>query len=227
MDIKSAFLQGMELSRDTYIRPPPEAGSENIIWKLKKCVYGLADTSLYWYNKVKEIMLGTGGKMTQVDPAVFYWLGEQLKVAGVLACHVDDFLWEGSQDFSTNVIPLLKAAFHVGCEEHEHFCYVGMDFATVNGVVQVHQHSYIENLQPLNMQPACVIQRDAPLNDTEKEQLRSKIGQILCAANQTRPDVMFDSYILACNIKNATVQSMHEVNKIFHKLKSEKVTLKF
>ncbi len=26
MDIKSAFLQGMQLSREIYIRPPPEAG---------------------------------------------------------------------------------------------------------------------------------------------------------------------------------------------------------
>ena len=147
--------------------------------------------------------------MTQVDPAVFYWFDEQLKVAGALACHVDDFLWAGSQDFSTNVIPLRKAAFHVGCEEHEHFCYVGMDFATFDGVVQVHQHIYIENLQPLHMQPAPAILRDAPLSDTEKEQLRSKIGQILWVAKQTRPDVMFDSCILASNIKNAMVQSMH------------------
>lgn len=227
MDIKSAFLQVMELSRDIYIRPPLEAGSANAIWKLKKCVYGLADASLYWYNKVKEIMLGTGGKMSQVDPAVFYWLDEQFKVNGVLACHVDDFLWAGSQDFSTDVIPLLKSAFHVGREEHEHFCYVGMDFATVNGAVQVHQHSYIENLQPLHMQPARAIQRDAPLNDNEKEQLRSKIGQVLWVAKQTRPDVMFDSCSLASNIKNATVQSLHEVNKIIRKLKSDKVTLKF
>lgn len=47
MDIKSAFLQGMELSRGIYIRPPPEAASEGVLWKLKKCVYGLADASLY------------------------------------------------------------------------------------------------------------------------------------------------------------------------------------
>ncbi|XP_039900576.1 uncharacterized protein LOC120741662 [Simochromis diagramma] len=57
MDIKSAFLQGMELSRDIYLRPPPEAGKDNVLWKLKKCVYGLADASLYWYNKVKDIMI--------------------------------------------------------------------------------------------------------------------------------------------------------------------------
>lgn len=50
-------------------------------------------------------MLGTGGKVSQVDPAVFYWLDEHCKVKGVLACHVDDFLWAGTQRFETNVIP--------------------------------------------------------------------------------------------------------------------------
>jgi len=71
---------------------PPEAGVDNALWKLKKCVYGLADASLYWYNKVKELMLNSGGKMSQVDPAVFYWQKEQFEVTGVLACHVDDYL---------------------------------------------------------------------------------------------------------------------------------------
>ena len=82
-------------------------------------------------------MPSTGGKMSHVDPAVLYWLDEQFKFAGVLACHVDDFLWAD----------LLKSAcLNVGCEEHEHFCYEGMDFATVDGVVQIHQHSCIDNL---------------------------------------------------------------------------------
>lgn len=92
--------------------------------------------------------------MSQVDPAIFYWLDDKLEVTGVLACHVDDFLWAGSQNFSTNVIPLLKSVFHVGHEEHENFCFVGVNFATVDGAVQVHQHSYIHNLQPLHMQAA-------------------------------------------------------------------------
>lgn len=61
MDIESVFLQDMQLSRETYVRPPPEAGKENILWELNKCVYGLADASLYWYNKVKAIMLSTAG----------------------------------------------------------------------------------------------------------------------------------------------------------------------
>lgn len=59
-------------------------------------------------------MLATGGKVSQVDPAVFYWLDEYCKVKGVLAFHVDDFLWAATQHFETNVIPRLKSAFHVG-----------------------------------------------------------------------------------------------------------------
>lgn len=93
MDIKSAFPQGMALSRDIYIKPPPEAKSEGTLWKLKKCVYGLADASLYWQNRVKEIVLKAGGKMSQDDPAVFYLLEQDCAVTGVLACHVDDFIW--------------------------------------------------------------------------------------------------------------------------------------
>jgi hypothetical protein len=90
-------------------------------------VYGLADASLYWYNKVKETMLSTGGKMSLVDPAVFHWFDQDCNVTGVLACHVDDFIWGGSQTFAT-VIPVLKAVFQVGREEHDRFCYVGIGF---------------------------------------------------------------------------------------------------
>lgn len=82
--------------------------------------------------------------------------------------HVDDFFWAGSQNFSTDVIP------NVEREEHEHFCHVGMDFVTLNGVVHVHEHSYIEHLQPIRLQAARAVQGGS---ETEKEQLRSKMGQ--------------------------------------------------
>lgn len=72
MDIKSSFLQGMKLSHDIFIRLPPEAESKETLRKLSKCVYGMDDASLYWYNRVKEVVLITGGKISKPDPAVFY-----------------------------------------------------------------------------------------------------------------------------------------------------------
>ena len=157
------------------------------------------------------------------DPAVFYWLDEHCSVTGILACHVDDFIWGGAHIFATTVVPHIKTAFQVGREEHDRFRYVGMDFATVKGV-EMQQDAYLKNLQPVLMDSSRALERDSPLTDCEAEQLRSKIGQLLWVARQSRPDIMFDTCILASTLKHATV---HEANKVAKKLKSEHVTLKF
>lgn len=168
----------MQLSRDIYIRPPPEAESKGTLWKLSKCVYGLADASLYWYNRVKEIVLTAGGKVSQV-------------------------------------------------EEHGNFCYVGMDFGTVKKGAQIHQDNYIQHLQPIHMDHSRAVEQDSPLSEKEKDQLRSKIGQILWVARQSRPDVMFDASNLASGLNKATVQTIHEANRIVCKLESKTLVLNF
>ena len=76
------------------------------------------------------------------------------------------------------------------------------------------------------MHPARATQREAPLTNKEVDMLRSKIGQILWVARQTRPDVMCDVSILASSTKHATVQTLHCINKLVRKLKSDEVTLK-
>jgi hypothetical protein len=76
-----------------------------------------------------------------VDPVVFYWLDQGCNVTGVLACHVDDFIWGGSQTFATTVIPHLKAVFHVSREEHN--VYVGIEFITVDGTILMQQECYV------------------------------------------------------------------------------------
>ena len=45
IDIKAAFLQGKPIERELYLRPPKEASQPNVLWKLKKVVYGLSDAS--------------------------------------------------------------------------------------------------------------------------------------------------------------------------------------
>ena len=77
MDIKTAFLRGSELERDIFIRPRAEAKVKGIVWHLRKCVYGLADASLYWYNKVHKVMLKSGAKISLVDPVVLYWKNDR------------------------------------------------------------------------------------------------------------------------------------------------------
>ena len=72
MDIKTAFLQGSEIERDIFVKPPKEAATKGKVWHLEKCVYRLNDASLQWHNFVKNVLEKCAGTMSKVDPAVFY-----------------------------------------------------------------------------------------------------------------------------------------------------------
>ena len=122
IDIKTAFLQGEKIERDIYLVPPKEANTDKV-WKLRKCVYGLSDASLKWYDQVKMFMVKEGLKVSIADPAVFYKYNNG-SLEGFLAVHVDDFYWSGTKHFEKTAISRLRSTFKVGKEKSEDFTYV-------------------------------------------------------------------------------------------------------
>ena len=230
MDIKTAFLQGAEIERKIFVKPPPEAQCKDVIWQLRKCVYGLADASLSWYNRVKEVLEQCEVTVSKVDPAVFFWKDNKGCVKGVLACHVDDFLWGGSVEFEQKVINSIRSTFCVGKEELEEkgsFPYVGIELSKHEKDLHLKQNAYQNSLQFIPVTKGRMGDKEAPLTQEERELLQSKIGQILWIARQSRPDIIFDASNLASSLKKANVQTLNEANKIIKNLKSETVTLKF
>ena len=57
IDIKSALLQGKEINRQVYLKPPKDFAKEGKVWLLKITVYGLLDASKSWYMRVNEELL--------------------------------------------------------------------------------------------------------------------------------------------------------------------------
>ena len=55
-DIKSAYLQGAKLTRDIFVRPPPQAKCDGKLWKLKQAAYGILDGGRLFYLKFVEKM---------------------------------------------------------------------------------------------------------------------------------------------------------------------------
>ena len=72
LDVKTAFLQGNELKRDIYLKPPKEAKTKGM-WKLNKAVYGLNEASQYRYERVKDVLINAGMLKSKYDEALFYW----------------------------------------------------------------------------------------------------------------------------------------------------------
>ena len=227
MDIKTAFLQGAELSRTIYLRPPSEAHTQGTVWKLQKCVYGLADASLFWYKRVCQVMSDTGANVSLVEPAVFYWVDSDGQIQGILACHVDDFIWGGTQHFKNTVIPQIRKAFLVGREEEDTFSYVGIEIKQIHGEIHLTQNKYVESIKMIQIDKSRQVQKTDNLTPSETEQLRSKIGQLLWVARQSRPDILFDVCSLTSNLKDAKVKHILDANKVIKRVKSETVSLKY
>ena len=63
VDIRAAFLQSRTLDRDVFMFPPSDIRKPGVIWKHKKPLYGLDDTSRKFWLQAKEVLktIGTLG----------------------------------------------------------------------------------------------------------------------------------------------------------------------
>ncbi|XP_077974464.1 uncharacterized protein LOC144430404 [Styela clava] len=142
IDIKTAFLQGNCVDREIFLKPPKEAGTTKL-WKLNKCVYGLSDASLKWYNRLKKFLVDQGAKVSASDSAVFYVYcnGELQGIAGI---HVDGILWSGTEYFENSLISKLRSTFLISSEKNEAFKYLGLDIQQSADELLINQELYVK-----------------------------------------------------------------------------------
>ena len=100
------MFEKRKMERIVNLHPPKEANTSKV-WKLQKCVYGLADASRYWYLRVTEELLKLRAKISNIDTGLFYWR-ENNTLIGILACHFDDMIWGDNQYFKETIITKLK-----------------------------------------------------------------------------------------------------------------------
>ena len=74
-DISRAFLQGQQLARQLYIRPPQELRTKlklapNDFVKLNKGAYGLVQAPRLWFESPRDFLLELGFAQTLFDPCL-------------------------------------------------------------------------------------------------------------------------------------------------------------
>ena len=224
LDVQSAFLQGEELTREIYLRPPAEAHTDKL-WLLRKPVYGLKIASRKWYNKICGELLQLGVQKSKFDPALFYWYNNDV-LEGVLGGHVDDFFWVGTDAFEKQVIEVICSKFKISTTARDNFPFLGLQLKQlVDGSVVVEQYAYTEDLKLLQIKDAE--NKERPLNSEEQSALETVIGQLSWIAHQTRPDISFDVCQLSAVKRKATIKHLQYANKIIKKVKNYKIHLKF
>ena len=224
IDIKVAFLQGKKIDRTIFLKPPKEAKSVGKLWKLKKAVYGLSDASRVWYLRVVDEVSKLGATISRYDKAFFNWKKDGI-LQGMMAVHVDDFIWCGTSDFEKCIIDPIRATFKISKEHKKVFRYLGVDLQQRPGMVQLDQNSYVDSIQPITLPNG--VENNAEIDADMQTSYKGLVGQISWASGTSRPDMSFESCILSTYQSKPTFKSVFEANKALRDLKANRQALKF
>ena len=227
-DIKAAFLQGVDLDREVYVRPPVERRKDGIIWKMVKRAYGLVDASRGFYLELKRVLEEIGCVMSTLDPALFMYFGDHSSIQGLLLTHVDDLIHgAGTKEFYDVVLSPLKERFTFGSEEEDDFKYVGMHIKQVGATITTDQDAYVENLETPNTDFVSKGNLDDFLDEDGQSDFRSAVGQIGWVSNSSRPDLAFNHLLLSTKIGNACTRDMKLAVKTIKQIKCDTTLMKF
>ena len=199
------------MSRAVFTKPPPEANSDGVLWKLKKCVYGLVDAARHWYERVRQEVLYTGCLISRLDPCLnYFWHNGNLH--GLLSSHVEDFRWSGDEQFEKSVIQKLLSVFDVRSVETAPFKYLGFDVYDNDDAIILDQSAYVREIKEIDISSKEICFEKA------RRSFRSLLGQLQWVATQTRPDICFDvNSLLACS-QDWDTKHIIRVNKLVRKL---------
>ena len=216
-DIRSAFLQGKELDRDVYIRPPKESKApKHVIWKLKHGLYGLKDGARQFYERVKEKLINLGFIQCKLDPAVFY-VHKDKKLIGMICCHVDDFLHAGDSSFDM-LMKRLRERFSAGKVEEKAFKYIGFQVKQNRSMIVLDHSGYINKMKNSILDPKRASSKNEPLNAQEQTLFRQIIGQLNWAVQGSRPDMAFEMIALSTKLQQGKIEDLIRAIKKVNRL---------
>ena len=226
LDVRAAFLQGFEIDREIFMKPPSDAEEEGVLWKLLRCPYGLNDAPRAWFKRVRYEFLKLGAVSSRYDEACFYFKKEN-KLEGMIVIFVDDFYYSGGRVFSREFIDKLVQVFKVRVQNCGNFKYLGLNIIQAGDHIQVDQSVYIQNLECISISSARSQSTDSPLTSQEKKEVKSKCGQLLWVANYSRPDISCETSMLCNPGKDAVVRNILDVNKVVMKLKETRTVVRY
>ena len=228
-DVKAAFLQGTELDRDVFVRPPKERRVPGVIWKMVKRAYGFVDASRGFYLELNKVLLELGCKVSSYEPAMYMYFGQSDSnlLKGLLLTHVDDFLrGTGDSEFDEHILTPLKERFLFGQEDDHDFKYIGMHVVKEGSAIVTDQDHYIDSIDVPDWSPSGS-DLDELLNEYDQSEFRSIVGRIGWVAKSSRPDLSYDNLVLSLKVGKASQRDMKMAIKIIKKMKCEGTSIKF
>ena len=229
-DVTGAFLQGREYPGQLYCVPTPEIAKalgikEGDIVRVKRGCYGLVDAPIEWYRSVSQFMeQDLGLTKSWSDPCL--WFYEQTDgTNGMVAGHVDDFLFAGPRDHSgwNQVIERIQKRFKWSDWEEKSFVQCGVTIEEqADGSFHLSEPGYVDKIAEINVRSQRRKEKNLPTTEREKTSLRALLGGLSWHAQQVAPHFSAEVSLMLSEVKDSTVESIHRANQLLQEAKARK-----
>ena len=223
LDIKCAFLQGNDMARDLFIMPPEGFGSENTVWKLKKCMYGLRDGSRSFYFSLRNHLTDTGCKVSDMEPTLYYYKVEGV-LQGCIVSHVDDLICAGGEMFERGVLDPLKQKYTISKLEKHKFTHTGLSISQNKDSIEVSMSDFARKLSAMDL---VVPPEVRDLNPKEYTEFRGIVGRLNWLSCCTRPDLAFKTVEFSTKFQKATTSDLKDIGRCVKKVEISDYQVRF
>jgi hypothetical protein len=247
MDVKTAFLNG-DLQEEIYMAQPEgyiTKGTEHLVCKLKKTLYGLKQSSRAWYLKLHQFLVKQGFTKNSADYSVYS--KKQANAIFIIAVYVDDIILACNDINEMNLLKKqLKANFEMKDLGNLRW-FLGMEITRDRkaGIIRLSQEQYIKKvLERFNMvdckeaatplDPSIKMSKNMSpstpkdLEEMRRNPYRSIVGSLMYAMIATRPDLAVAVGTLSRYLENPGMQHWNQAKRVLRYLKStQNVGLEF
>lgn len=240
MDVETAFLQA-PMEEEIYVEQPEgykvfDPGGEELVWRLRRSLYGLRQSSRNWHRAIDKWMRSYGFKPSRADPCV-YVMGSEGTTDGILivVLYVDDLSIAGS---NLQTIERFKKAISrrfAMKDLGELKWMLGFEVVRDRGArtIEIKQSAYfdqvlerfgMENCKPVSTPAEGILRRagadqGAEVNDRE---YMSIVGCLIYASIITRPDLAYAVQSLCRHMSAVTQEHRVAAKRVLRYLRGTK-----
>ena len=211
IDFDTAFLNA-PLEEEVYIKPPKgyEHSNPNVVWKLKRSLYGLKQAGRNWYIQLDKSMKDLGFTPLVMDPCIYTKTSKTHNLM-IISLYVDDELIACHKKDVEEWLQIKESLSKLyDLKDLDQAQWILNMKVTVDpkGTIALNQKQYTKDLLakfgmaeakpdklPYGSEPVQMTlpegKEGEPLSTTEHERYRSIIGGLLYLANLTRIDICY------------------------------------
>ena len=231
LDFQAAFIQGKDIDRELFMRPPPDVRQANpgMLFRLIKRIYGLRDASRGWILEVREFLLSLGMEQSAMDRALFFIKDKAGKLIGLIVTHIDDFLFIGNETFHREIIHKVLRRYVVGTLEDTSLTFTGWELAQSSEGITLTQQSYHEqiNLEQFSHMRLFTAKDSELLGESDQHNYRKLVGILNWLVTSSKPALAHLSNHASLKLGKASKADAKALYRALEKAKGEPEVIKF